>query len=374
MSNLFFRTSVAPYRIDTYNAMHDLWGYEFYFLDKEDTSQPFDMQRLYDECHFQPHFLKTFSVLKRRFKVCTKLRSILKKHNPEVVIVPEYKLLTLQVLLLRKLIRKRFKVVSMCDDSYDMVANHNDFSRVHGWARNLIAPRLDDLLLVDSKVVEWYQQKFSKGIWLPIIRDDVKELEAYRRVLPISQRFADQYDLWGKKILLSVSRLVALKNLERTIQAVNRCKEDFVFVIVGSGEEEAHLQQVAKDCSHRILFVGQQFGDEVRAWYNLASVFILASTQEAYGAVTNEALLAGCRCVVSSHCGSNCLIDKTNGSEINPMDECDITAKIDHEMQLSEQIPSQSDLLKSRNSLMNFTFKETVVRVFEQISTRKNNQ
>lgn len=367
MTNLFFRTSVAPYRIDTYNAMHDLWGFEFYFLDKEDTSQPFDMQRLYAECRFQPHFLKTFSVLKRRFKVCTELRSILKQHNPEVVIVPEYKLLTIQVLLLRRLMRKHFKVVSMCDDSYDMVANHNDFSRVHGWARNLIAPRLDDLLLVDSKVVTWYQQKFSKGIWLPIIRDDVKELEAYRRVLPISQRFADQYNLRGKKVLLSVSRLVALKNLERVILAVNRCKEDFVFVIVGSGEEETHLKQVAKDCTHQVLFVGQYFGDEVRAWYNLASVFILASTQEAYGAVTNEALLAGCRCVVSSHCGSNCLIDKANGAEIDPYDIQDIAEKVEQEMQLAAPVPTQSDMFVSRKSLMKFTFQETLKRVFENV-------
>ncbi len=363
MSNLFFRTSVAPYRIDTYNAMHDLWGFEFYFLDKEDASQPFDMQRLYAECHFQPHLLKTFSVVKQRFKVCTELRAILKANQPEVVIVPEYKLLTIQVLLLRWLMRKRFKVVSMCDDSYDMVANHNDFSRVHGWARNLIAPRLDDLLLVDSKVVDWYQQRFSKGIWLPIIRDDVKETDAYRRVLPISMRFAEQYDLCGKKVLLSVSRLVALKNLERVINAVNQCEEDFVFVIVGSGEEETHLKSVAKECSHRVLFVGQYFDDEVRAWYNLASVFILASTQEAYGAVTNEALLAGCRCVVSNHCGSNCLIDSSNGIEIEPYSEQDIATKIDHEMRLANPLPIQGSQFETRPSQMNFTFQATLNRI-----------
>lgn len=60
-------------------------------------------------------------------------------------------------------------------------------------------------------------------------------------------------------------------------------------------------------------------GEELFAWYDVADVHILASCQEAFGAVTNEALIAGCFSVVSKKAGSQCLIkDGVNGFNVDP--------------------------------------------------------
>lgn len=359
MSNVFFRTSISPYRIDTYNALHDEMDFELYFLYKEDSSQNFNMQTMYDLCHFRPHFLKSFAFLKDHFRVCTEIGSILRTNQPEVVIVPEFKILALQVLIYKWLHRSKFRVISMCDDSFDMVTNDHDFSKAHKWARNIVTPLLDDLLLLDSKVVEWYKEHFGKGIWFPIIRDEVSEVEAYRRVLPISRRFQQEFGLAGQRILLFVGRLVDLKNNERIINALNRCKEPFTFVLVGSGEEEARLREAATRCNHRVVLAGRYEGDDVRAWYNLADVFILGSYLEAYGAVTNEALLAGCKCAISTHCGSSCLINESNGAILSPYDEEDIAAKLDSLM--AGVVPTEVPVVKPH--LMPFSFTATIQRV-----------
>lgn len=363
MANLFFRTNVAPYRIDTYNALHEKLGCEFYFLYKEDSSQKFDMQKLYDQCSFKPSFLKTISVISKRQKLCTNIWSILRKEKPEVVIVPEFKIITVQVLLYKWLFRKNFKVVSMCDDSWDMIAHNHEWSKAHKKMREWVTPHLDDLLLVDDRVVEWYQQKYGKGIWLPIIRDEKREIPGYERVLPLSKELSEKFSLNDKKILLFVGRLDPVKNLERLFDAISKTKEEFVTVIVGSGELETVLRQKASQTNKPIVFAGRYEGDGVRAWYNIADAFVLASQMEAFGAVTNEALIAGCKCLVSENAGSACLIDDSNGRTFNPYDVEAMAKVIDETM---KEAPIRTEI-KNRPCRMSFTFDETMDRVINEI-------
>lgn len=363
MANLFFRTSVAPYRIDTYNALHEKLGCEFYFLYKEERSQKFDMQLLYDQCTFKPRFLKTISIVSKEQKLCTNIWRILRGEKPKIVIVPEFKILTVQVLLYKWLFRKKFKVVSMCDDSWDMIAHNHEWSKAHKLMRKIITPYLDDLLLVDDRVVDWYKEKYGKGLWLPIIRDERKESIGYKRTLSLSKEFQSKFGLMNKRVLLFVGRLDPVKNLDRLFEAISKTKQDFVTVIVGSGELEGSLKQKAALIDKPIIFAGRYEGDEVRAWYNVADVFILASQMEAFGAVTNEALIAGCKCLISENAGSACLIDVANGKTFNPYD-IDAMAKVIDETMKKTPIRKE---LASRPILMSFTFNETMDRVITQL-------
>ena len=144
MANLFFRTSIAPYRIDTYNALHERLGCMMCFYHTFDSSQKLNEEGMRKECKFTPRYLKgiTFGSGETR-KFCTEVWTLLRSNKPNVVIVPEYQLLTIQVLLYKFIFRKKFKVISMCDDSFDMVNNNNDFTIIHKWARKLIAPLVD---------------------------------------------------------------------------------------------------------------------------------------------------------------------------------------------------------------------------------------
>ena len=365
MANLFFRTSIAPYRIDIYNALHERLGCEMYFYYSFDSSQKLNEEGMRRMCHFTPTYLKgiTFGEGETR-KFCTEVWKILRRHKPEIVIVPEFQLLTIQVILYKFLFRKQFKVISMCDDSYDMVSNDHDFSFIHKYARKLIAPLVDNLLLVDSRVRDWYQKHYHKGVWLPIVRDEKKEKVHYENALPISRDYIKKYNLQGKKVLLFVGRFVKEKNLDNFIQAIGKTKEDFVTVLVGSGELEEQLKEMARNIDKEIIFAGHYVDDGVRAWYNVADVFILPSKQEAYGAVTNEALIAGDVSIVSEHAGSACLITPDNGVQIKPYDIEGIARAIDNSMCRIKK----ADSCVVKDCLMPFLFDNIINNVIKEIN------
>ena len=360
MANLFFRTSIAPYRIDTYNALHERLGCMMCFYHTFDSSQKLNEEGMRKECKFTPRYLKgiTFGSGETR-----KFWTLLRSNKPNVVIVPEYQLLTIQVLLYKFIFRKKFKVISMCDDSFDMVNNNNDFTIIHKWARKLIAPLVDDMLLVDSRVRDWYQEHYKKGIWLPIVRDEKKEIPNYERSLPISKKYKEQFNLAGRKVLLFVGRFVVEKNLDNFIKALGKTKEDFVTVMVGSGELEGQLRELSKGIGKEIVFTGHYVDDGVRAWYNVADVFVLPSKQEAYGAVTNEALIAGNYSVISESAGSACLITQDNGCLLNPYDLDGMASAIDNAMRMVRH----KDTCDVKDNLMPFLFDDIINKVITEI-------
>ena len=254
----------------------------------------------------------------------------------------------------------------MTDDSYDMIANGNDFTKLHARLRRFIPKLLDDLIVVTPEVEKWYQEHHCKGIWMPIIMNEEKTVEYYSRLLSKSRELAEKYGLKDKKVLLSVSRLVELKNIHRVIDAFAQSNQEATLVIVGDGPERDSLEKHAKETKKDIIFTGRFDGDDLYAWYNLSSVLILASYQEAFGAVTNEALLAGSRVIVSDKCGSSCLVNDKNGELVDPMDIKSISEAIDRQVSLAV-VP---DMIISRKSLMTVSFEERINNLVNRIITK----
>lgn len=364
MANIFIRTNIAPYRIDTYNAFYERMGMLMCFYNRVGKDQPFDVELMESLCSFKPVYLKGITFKKLNRKWCFGLWNILRREKPSVVIVPEFQISAIQVLLYRLLTRKKFKVISMTDDSYDMIINNNDFTKLHRWLRKHIAKYMDDFIVVTPEVERWYQQKYRKGIWMPIIMNEEKAIVNYERLLPLSRDYAERYGLYGKKILLSVSRLVELKNIHRVIDAFAKTKTDATLVIVGDGSERDALESHASAIGKEIIFTGRFDGDSLYAWYNLASVLILASYQEAFGAVTNEALLSGCRVVISERAGSACLVSGDNGELIDPMDISGITKAMDRQLGLT----TPPDLQSVRQNKMIVSFEERINNLVMQMN------
>jgi glycosyltransferase involved in cell wall biosynthesis len=160
---------------------------------------------------------------------------------------------------------------------------------------------------------------------------------------------------------------VKLKNLQTIIPAFKQINDPKMrFVIVGSGEYELDLKKIAHE-DNRIIFVGRKEGDELYAWYNVGQCFILSSYLEPFGAVTNEALLAGCRVIISNLAGSQCLVkDGENGYLVNPHDMNDIMNKIKATMESIAPISNLS--LKPNLMLESFENKmNDVLKMFENL-------
>lgn len=330
-----------------------------YFMSRTDSSQDFETEKIEARCTFEPIILK-------KKKICgvtyyKDIWKILRSNRPGIVIVPEFKVITLQALAYKFLVDRRVKVVSMCDDSYDMVANGNDFTLTHTLARKLVVPFLDDLFLVDDKVFQWYSKHYGKGIWMPIIRDEKVEIPLYKEAEVISKELKANFNLDGKRVLLFVGRLVDVKNLKTLIKAVSLTTHEFTTVIIGDGPLKETLMRQAAQTGKDILFPGRFDDDQIRAWFNIGDVFVLPSTKEAFGAVTNEALLAGCFVLLSKACGSTCLINDCNGKIFDPDSPEDLANLIDESF---GNLPADGDQRKNKTNL---PFDEAVVKVLKQL-------
>lgn len=324
-----FQPIVAPYRIDLVNKLAETYDMKLCLLLKNLKTQKFNIEELYRQrLNIVPNYLLDKKHI-LGIDVPSQIYDAISTFNPDVVLVWEYGIVTWQVILYRIFHNAKYKIISLVDDSYDMLVSKRFISQRHRISMRLAMPFLDKVINVEPRATEWYKLKYNKGFFFPIVGDDNYYRKRLEQVLPISQEYVAKYNLKGKKVLLFVGRLVPEKNISTAINAYKKAKRNnTVFIIIGDGIEKEKLSAIA-DGDSSILMPGRYEGDELYAWYNVANVFILPSMIEPFGAVTNEALLAGCYSLISKHAGSSCLIsENSNGNLIDPFDEGDITEKI----------------------------------------------
>jgi len=105
---------------------------------------------------------------------------------------------------------------------------------------------------------------------------------------------------------LYVGQLLKRKNIDNVIRAFAsmRGARDSLR-IVGSGSEEQHLEDLIIELGlvDQITMTGPKAGGALLEEYAQANTLVLASTNEVWGLVVNEALASGLHVVVSENCG-----------------------------------------------------------------------
>ena len=316
MRNLYLSNLPAPYRMDFYRFLYREMECEICFQDVRDGVPDIPVRRW--NLGSLPNLLTAF--------------------RPELVIAPEFSAAAVLSVALRK--RYGCKVVTTCDDSLDMIRG-NDFGWKHRLARHFVPRQLDEIILHSLDVAGWYQERFGKGIFMPIIADERRVRPELARVLPLSA----QLRAGDKPVVAFVGRFVGLKNIPSLIRAFEPLKHRAQLVLIGDGPHRTALEAMAPEA----LFPGMLAGDDLLAWYNLIDIAVLPSTQEAYGAVTGEALMAGAKVVVSEKAGSADLVrERENGYRVPPMD---IPALTDRIGRLLDEVPSGRPLTLRENRL-----------------------
>jgi len=150
-----------------------------------------------------------------------------------------------------------------------------------------------------------------------------KKLEA---ASPLAEECIRKHNLEGKKVVLFVGRLAAVKNLDCLLEAfaqVSQKVSQALLTLVGTGPEKKNLEVLASHLgiANRVLFIGHREGPQVHIWYLLGALLVLPSTWEPYGAVVNEALLSGSPVICSSRAGASVLVrEGKNGGVFDPHD------------------------------------------------------
>lgn len=361
---LIFHPVVAPYRIDFFNSLAQNFEVKFCMFYRNLIDQTFEYKKISDLFLYEPVILDQFYKLPF-LKIRKHIISTIKDFNPDIIIVPECGYVSLITVLYKILFRKSFKVISIIDDSYDMIANDNFFSLKHKYAEKILIPLFDDVINVEPKVTDCFQKKYHKGIFFPIVQDETRIRNAYQAALPVSQKYIEKYNLQNKKVILFVGRLVKVKNIDFAIKAfLDGNFTDASFVIIGGGEEEKRLKDLAQNNSN-VIFTGRLEGEPLYAWYNIAEIFILPSSLEPFGAVTNEALIGGCFCLISNKAGSSCLIE--NGKNGYTFDISDIDELTRLMKESLERIEPRHYPLELRENRMLFSYKQSIDRLIQEI-------
>lgn len=107
---------------------------------------------------------------------------------------------------------------------------------------------------------------------------------------PPNSELIEKHGLAGKKVLLTVARLVPRKGHKVVLEAlpkVLRQVKDLRYLIAGDGPEKSRLEQQAKDLgiSESVVFLGDVSHDKICEYYNVCDVFLMINRMEAQGDV-----------------------------------------------------------------------------------------
>jgi phosphatidylinositol alpha-1,6-mannosyltransferase len=90
-----------------------------------------------------------------------------------------------------------------------------------------------------------------------------------------------KYNLDGKKIILTVGRVVKRKNHEFIIRAISELKNEFnnlIYLIVGTGNNLEYLKNLTKN-NKNIIFLGEINDDELPYFYSICDIFAMISRE-----------------------------------------------------------------------------------------------
>jgi len=330
---LIFHPALAPYRVDQFNALSKLFDFEVVFIFDNVWNHKFDQSKLLSQLKFKVSYLLSGIRFKGRVLRFGMLKHI-KKTNPDIILGYEYSFTTQYLILLKQLGLISQKIGSTIDDSID-ICEHVQ-SKTRYFARKQTVNRLDFLIVLSDEVSSYYQNTFGlkkkQIIVSPILQNPDRLRMNSGALEQIARRYADKYQLQGKKILLFVGRFIPEKGLVNFLNIVTdvlKNQDKFLLVFVGDGEERKSIERLVevKGLNNAVSLPGRFEGDELYAWYLSATGFVLPSIYEPFGAVVNEALIFGLKVLCSVHAGSAVLIGE-NGTLFNPNDEQDTLSKL----------------------------------------------
>src|SRR5262249_40275349 len=138
--------------------------------------------------------------------------------------------------------------------------------------------------------------------------------------------------LLGKRVILSVGRLVPLKNLTVLVDAMREVRRQQPLahlVLVGEGPERERLKQRVADLdlTGAVTFAGYVPQTETAAYYRAADVFALSSDFDNSPNVVLEAMASGLPVVSTDVGGVADFVDRDNGGALVPRGDAPALAR-----------------------------------------------
>lgn len=207
---------------------------------------------------------------------------------------------------------------------------------LHGPVRPMTRKAQDIVLAAAGKI--FANSSYTQGMLLErgVSADKIALLHPGVEIRPqslsqeVQQMLRQRHGLEGKRVLLTVSRLVPTKGVDTVIEALPRIASEIPnveYLVVGKGPYAGDFQKLAQDrgvCG-KVHFAGHIPDDELPYYYDLCDVFIMMSKpgaegqKEGFGMALAEAG-AYAKPVIGGDCGGtrDAVIDKETGFLVDP--------------------------------------------------------
>jgi glycosyltransferase involved in cell wall biosynthesis len=374
---LIIHPGLPPYRLNLFNAIALRCQLRLVFLYKNCLGQMYDQSALEKQLRAEyGHLARGFTILQRRFRFGVERE--ISRFQPDFVVTQEFSPVTLSVTLFSLYRKRTFRHIVWTDDNTESI--HRD-SIIRRLLRRLVLPCVDGLVCLTEEAASLYRTRFGAtmpiGISL-ILHEETVFRDALVQATPVAQKLVEEYQLEGKRILLFIGRLATVKRIDRLLLAFSQIHDVFgtaCLVLIGDGPQREPLQKFVQELgvAEHVIFAGRAEGDQLYAWYRLGGVFVLASEFEPYGAVVNEALLAGMPVVCSSKAGARVLIEEgVNGTVVDASDPASLKSVICDWLERTAPFTT-AHLEQMRFSLMATTFQNSVDGFLSVVATPREN-
>jgi phosphatidylinositol alpha-1,6-mannosyltransferase len=150
---------------------------------------------------------------------------------------------------------------------------------------------------------------------------------------PPKTGLVEQYGLKGKRVILTLARLVERKGQDMVIRALPEIRQrvgDVVYLVCGKGSHESELRRLAEECgvSEHVIFAGFVANEERVDYYNLCDIYAMPSREipekgdvEGFGITYLEANACG-KPVIGGKSGGvfDAVVDGATGLLVDPED------------------------------------------------------
>lgn len=331
---LIVHPAMAPYRLDLFNALHHTLSVRVLFsqplpgydanLDRRALQDAFRC----DHTLLSEHSAPSLIALARRIwsEVC--------RFRPEVLVTHEFSQASaLAAAIVRCRGRRLRHVVWTTKNQTEIAAARGIRLAAMRWLARTAAAVMTYSAESADRLASRTHIARDRFFVCANHQDPVRlrelAVEALSDVLDECQRLG----IARRRVVVVVSRLAQEKNVSTTIAAFQEAfadDGDVCLVIIGEGPLRAALEYVAAagPCRERIHFLGQRASPAVQAWLAVASLSVLASTREPYGAVVGESLIQGTPVMCSEAAGAASLIDSPSKGAVFPPGRIDLLATL----------------------------------------------
>jgi len=202
---------------------------------------------------------------------------------------------------------------------------------------------------------------------------------------PADEALVRSLGLENKYVLLTIARLVPRKGHASALRAFAQIQQrvpDAIYLIVGTGPEQAQLEQLSRDLGieGRVRFTGYVAEHLLPVYYNLCDVFLMMNQEsdgdiEGFGMVFLEASASG-KAVIGGRSGgtADSIVDGKTGFLLDPLDTRALAAKLEWLLKNDQARRSlgEAGLLRARRDFSWISRAETLRALSNEVIKRRH--